>query len=78
MQKGDEIEQFQLLEEKIDSLIRYVASVKKEKEVLIERIHIQEEKVVALTGEVDKLRANRDEAREKIVSLLERIEQLGV
>ena len=77
MQKGDEIEQFQVLEEKIESLVKYVGSIKKEKEALVERIHIQEEKVAALTGEVEKLRANRDKAKQKIVSLLERIEQLG-
>jgi septal ring factor EnvC (AmiA/AmiB activator) len=78
VEKGDENDQFQILERKIDSLIEYVGSVKREKEELGEKIHIQEERIAALTGELERLRVNRDKAKQKIISLLERIEQLGV
>jgi chromosome segregation ATPase len=77
-QKGEEIEQFQVLEEKIERLIQYVASIQREKEDLKERIRGQEEKIGVLTGEVEKLRENRDKAKQKIASLLEKIEQLGI
>jgi septal ring factor EnvC (AmiA/AmiB activator) len=78
VEKGDENDQFQILERKIDSLIEYVGSVKREKEELGEKIHIQEERIAALTGELERLRVNRDKAKQKVISLLERIEQLGV
>jgi len=55
-----------------------VASIQREKEELKERIRIQEEKVGALNGEVEKLRQNRDKAKQKILSLLEKIERLGI
>jgi hypothetical protein len=75
---GDEIDQFELLEEKIESLIRYVGSVRKEKEELTEKIRIQEEKITALAGEVERLRLSKDKAKQRIVSLLEKMEPLGV
>jgi septal ring factor EnvC (AmiA/AmiB activator) len=78
VEKGDENDQFQILEQKIDSLIKYVGSVKRGREELAEKIHIQEEKIAALSGELARLRSNRDKAKQKIISLLERIEQLGV
>ena len=77
-EKGDEIEQFQALEAKIERLIQYVASIQREKEELKERIRVQEEKCGALNDEVEKLRENRDKAKQKILSLLEKIEQLGI
>ena len=45
MEKGEEIDQFQILEEKVDSLITFVTSLKKEKELLMEKIQIQEGKI---------------------------------
>ncbi len=76
MEKGVEVDQFQLLEEKVDSLIRLMGSYKKEKESLVEKINIQEEKISDLTGELNHLKAARDMAKKRIVSLLEKIEQV--
>ncbi len=78
MGKEKEIDQFKLLEEKIDSLIKFVKSLKKEKESLVEKRHIQEEKISVLTKEVESLRATNDTAKRRIISLLEKIEQLGI
>jgi septal ring factor EnvC (AmiA/AmiB activator) len=78
MQRGDEIDQFQVLEEKVDSLIRMVTGVKRERESMLEKLHIQEEKIADLSSEVEALRANRDKAKQRILSLLERLEQLEV
>ena len=76
MERGVEVDQFQLLEEKVDSLIRLMGSYKKEKESLFEKINIQEEKIADLTGELNHLKAARDMAKKRIVSLLEKIEQI--
>jgi hypothetical protein len=78
VQKGEEIDQLELLEQRVESLIRYVASVKHDKQEMAEKIRIQEEKITALTDEVERLRLNRDKARQSIVSLLEKIEHLEV
>ncbi len=78
MGKEKEIDQFKLLEEKIDSLIKFVKSLKKEKESLVEKRHIQEETISVLTKEMESLRATNDTAKRRIISLLEKIEQLGI
>ena len=78
MGKEKEIYQFKLLEEKIDSLIEFVKSLKKEKDSLVEKRHIQEERISGLTEEVENLRATNDNAKRRIISLLEKIEQLGI
>lgn len=78
MEKGEELDQFHVLEEKLDGLIGYVQSLKKEKDVLAEKVQIQEEKIADLTGEIENLRSARDQAKQKIISLLEKIEQVNV
>jgi len=72
----EESDQFQLLEEKIDKLIATIRTLKTEKESLSEKLHIQEERLTDLTREVEGLKAGRDKARQRIVSLLEKIEQI--
>jgi septal ring factor EnvC (AmiA/AmiB activator) len=72
----EEIDQFQLLEQKIDKLITTIKGLKTEKESLNEKLQIQEEKLTDLTREVEGLKSGRDKARQRIVSLLEKIEQI--
>jgi septal ring factor EnvC (AmiA/AmiB activator) len=76
MHTGEEIDQFQMLEEKVDSLIKMVNGMKRDRESLLEKIHIQEEKIADLTGEAEGLRATRDKAKQRILSLLEKLEQI--
>ena len=78
MEKGEEIDQFQLLEEKVNSLISLVGSLRDEKESLNGKITVQEEKIVDLNAEVEQLKAVRDNAKQRVVSLLEKIEQLEI
>jgi len=75
---GEEIDQFQLLEKKVDSLIKLITSLKREKEPLVKKINIQEEKIADLTKEVEHLKGIRYKAKQSIVSLLEKIKQLEV
>ncbi|MCF8142783.1 MAG: cell division protein ZapB [Deltaproteobacteria bacterium] len=72
----EETDQFQLLEQKIDKLITTIKNLKTEKESLKEKLQIQEEKSADLTREMEGLKAGRDKARQRIVSLLEKIEQI--
>ncbi len=78
MQRVEEIDQFQVLEEKVDSFIRMVTNVKRERESMLEKLHIQEEKIADLASEVEALRATRDKVKQRILSLLEKMEQLEV
>ena len=76
LKSEEEIDQFQLLEQKIDKLITTIKSLKTEKESLNEKLQIQEERLTDLTREVEGLKSGRDKARQRIVSLLEKIEQV--
>jgi septal ring factor EnvC (AmiA/AmiB activator) len=78
MQRVEEIDQFQVLEEKVDSFIRMVTNVKRERESMLEKLHIQEEKIADLASEVEALKATRDKVKQRILSLLEKMEQLEV
>ena len=78
METGEELDQFHVLEEKLDALIGYVQTLKKEKDTLAEKVQIQEEKIADLNTEIESLRSARDQAKQKIISLLEKIEQVSV
>ena len=78
MNPAEEMDQFQLLEEKIDSLIKFINTIKKERESLAEKIHIQDRKISDLNGELEYLRTSRDKAKQRILALLKKIEQLDI
>lgn len=74
----DELEQFALLEQKIESLISLAGSLRDEKINLQKRIQGQEEKIGSLTNEIEMLKADRDLVRQRIAALLEKIEKFNV
>ena len=78
MNETGDVDQFQLLEEKIDDLIELITDLRKEKALLAEKVQTQEQKITALTERVGHLDANRDRAKQKIVSLLEKIKHLDM
>jgi uncharacterized coiled-coil DUF342 family protein len=78
MFKTEEMDQFQVLEAKVDSLIKFVSSLKKEKESLLEKLHIQEEKIADLISELETLKGSRDKAKQRVLSLLEKLEQIEI
>jgi hypothetical protein len=78
MFKTEEMDQFQVLEAKVDLLIKFVTSLKKEKESLLEKLHIQEEKIADLTSELETLKGSRDKAKQRVLSLLEKLEQIEI
>jgi hypothetical protein len=78
MLKTEETDQFQVLEAKVDSLIRFTQSLKKEKESLLEKLQIQEGKLADLASELETLKGSRDKAKQRVLSLLEKLEQIEV
>jgi len=74
----DELEQFGLLEQKIESLISLASSLKEEKINLEKKVQAQEEKIDSLTNEIETLKADRDLVRKRIVTLLEKIEEFDL
>jgi chromosome segregation ATPase len=78
MLKTEEMDQFQVLEAKVDSLIKFTHSLKKEKESLVEKLHFQEEKIADLKSEIETLKGSRDKAKQRVLSLLEKLEQIEI
>jgi regulator of replication initiation timing len=78
MERDEGLDQFQLLEEKVDYLIRFIEAFKKEKETFIEKNRIQEDRIADLMSEMKLIKGARDKAKQKISSLLAKIEQLDI
>ncbi|MBW1680064.1 MAG: cell division protein ZapB [Deltaproteobacteria bacterium] len=78
METGNEIDQFELLERKIEALIERIGALKSEKAALSERVLAQEERITDLTTQVDTLRSGNERARQRIAALLDKIEEIDV
>ena len=68
-----EIEQFVLLEKKVESLISAVSSLNEQKLGLERKLRTQQEDLGTLRREIDTLKADRDVVQKRIAGLLERI-----
>ena len=73
----EEVDQFQLLEAKVDSLIERTVALKNEKEALEKKLQLEEEKVSDLSSKIETLRSGRNDAKQKIMTLLEKMEQVS-
>ena len=78
MNETEEIDQFQVLEEKVDSLIGLITELRKERGLLTEKARIQDEKVADLTEQIEEMKTTRDKVKQRVVSLLEKIEKIDV
>jgi len=78
MVEAEGTDHFQLLEERVGSLIQHLTSLRDEKISLMEKINEQERKITDLTIDVERLKEGRDKAKDRMVSLLEKIEQLDI
>ena len=74
----DQLNQFGLLEEKIESLISLVGSLNNEKTDLERNLHSQDKKLSSLTKEIEALEIDRDTIRERIAILLKKINEFEV
>jgi len=74
----DDLEQFSILEQKVESLISLVSSLKEEKIDLEKKVQGQGERISSFANEIDKLKADKGLVRERIVTLLEKIEKINL
>jgi|YNPBryantNP2012_1023418.scaffolds.fasta_scaffold00302_6 FtsZ-binding cell division protein ZapB len=72
-----DLEQLDILEKKIDELLGMLDSFKKENEVLREKVQIQEGRIADLTSQVEALKTAKENARIKLIALLERLEKVS-
>lgn len=73
----EEVNQFQLLEEKVDSLIEKTIALKAENTAFEEKLRVEEGKISDLNTQIEALRSGRNDAKQKIMSLLEKMEQVS-
>jgi FtsZ-binding cell division protein ZapB len=76
MDINEEIDQFKILEDKIDKLIDYIMALKKEKEALAAKNQTQEERLADLTDQLENSRTATDGVKQRIAGLLEKMEQI--
>jgi chromosome segregation ATPase len=69
------MDQFDLLEQKIEFLVEMVKAFKQENTDLLEKLRVQEETLDNLSKELASLKPEREWERQRIVTLLEKIEQ---
>lgn len=72
----DELDQFGILEERIETLISLVSSLKEGKVALEKQVQNREEKIGSLVKEIETLKADRDIVRNRIATLLRKIEEI--
>jgi len=77
MTDTEETDQFQVLEQKVDGLIQMVSQLKNEKASLAEKAREQEERLSELNEQLENLRSARDNAKQRVVALLQKIEDTG-
>ena len=78
MVQAEETDHFGLLEERVESLITLITTLKAEKESLTLKNQTLENENRTLAGEASTLQQARDRAKERIISLLEKMEQLNI
>jgi len=74
----EEVDQFKILEDKIDKLIDYIKKLKKEKEALAEKNQTQEERLADLTDQLENSRTATDGVKQRIAGLLEKMDQVDI
>jgi hemerythrin superfamily protein len=78
MEQRNEADYFKVLEEKVGLLITQIGSLKNEREKLREKILQQQKTISDLSGEMEKIRGSRDKVKERIINILNKIEQMDI
>jgi len=71
-----ELDQFDLLEKKVDAIISLVISLKEDKLALERKIKAQEEKMDSIVDDIKNLQTKRELAQNRLVQLLEKLDKL--
>ncbi len=74
----EEIEQFDLLEQKIESLISVIGTLTDQKTTLERKGKGQQTELDSVRNEIETLRTDRELIQKRIASLLDRITECGV
>ncbi|MBE9521933.1 MAG: cell division protein ZapB [Proteobacteria bacterium] len=74
----EEIEQFDLLEQKIESLISAIGTLTDQKTTLERKGKGHQAELDSLRNEIETLRTDRELIQKRIASLLDRITECGV
>lgn len=78
MEQRNEADYFKVLEEKVGLLITQIGSLKNEREKLREKILQQQKTISDLSGEMEKIRGSRDKVKDRIMNILNKIEQMDI
>ncbi|MBN1907039.1 MAG: cell division protein ZapB [Deltaproteobacteria bacterium] len=73
-----ETDYFKLLEDKINDLINRIQEVKAEKDSYLKTINEQKSRIDILTDELTALRESKKQAKERITTIIEKIDKLAV
>jgi FtsZ-binding cell division protein ZapB len=71
---SDELDQFELLEQRVEALISLVSSLREQNAALEKRVREGEERLQSLEREMNGCIGEREAVRERIAALLRRIE----
>ena len=78
MEFTTETDYFKLLEDKIGELIKRMQEMKNEKESFLKTINDQKSQIDTLTNELKGLRESKQQAKERITTILEKLDKLAV
>ena len=78
MEQPEKVDNFKVLEEKVEMLIEHIRSLRNEKQILEKSLQDQERNFAILNGELENLKEIRDKTKVRIASILEKIEKLDV
>jgi chromosome segregation ATPase len=70
------MDQFQLVEQKLRSLIELTEALKQEKADFTEKLRVQKEVLDTLSKEIVNLRAEKQQEKQRILTLIERANQM--
>ena len=78
MELTAETDYFKLLEDKIGELVKRMQEIKNEKESFLKTINDQKSQIDTLTNELKGLRESKQQAKERITTIIEKIDKLAV
>jgi len=73
-----EKDHFKLLEEKIGELIQRINTLKNEKESYLKTINEQKNQIAQLANEMNDLKDIKSKAKDRVTSILEKIDSLDI
>ena len=78
MELTTDTDYFKLLEDKIGELINKMQGFQTEKESFIKTIDDQKRQIDTLTDELNDLKESKNQAKERITTIIEKIDKLAV